>query len=332
MAHNLFGNRFYSFRSNPWHKKGYISQEPLNAVAAYEKMGGYRVRLDDLQTVGGMAVPNKAVIREATADDPNEKCLSVVGPDYVLVSPWEIVNAWDEMVHRPVETMGALGSGATFFCTTKLPTLDVKGDEIEFYMALCSPMTGGDAISIMTTGTRVVCQNTLNVAKKNSTETHRIVHDTFALPRLKLWLEHVHDSALKRMQEQNEAFRAMAEKPIDAEARGLILEMVYTMPALPNRNAPASIVRERMEKFEYDADRAMRRRAGVLELLEGKGTALDTPATGGTTFGLYNAIAEMEDYGGNGDGPKVMESLLLGDRARTKARAFDACMEYVVRP
>lgn len=330
MAHNLFGQRFYSLRRPAWHGLGHVLDEEMGAARAFDRIGAYDVRLDDITTAGGLPIPHKAVVRSATKDDPQERVLSVVGEDYVLVSPRQVVDAWDIAVSRPIETIGALGQGETLFVSTKLPTLDVKGDEIDNYMLLSSPMTGTDAIWLRVTPVRVVCQNTLIAAASASTEKHRIVHDSRAVDRLKLWLDHIYQRAVDKMTLLNASFRAMAETPVNAQSRDLVLEMVYTMPAMPKRaEMPEPIYVERVQQVSYQRERMQRKRGGVIELFEGKGMGSNRPAARGTAWGLYNACVELEDYGGTGKGRAVAESALVGDRARTKAAAYEAVMTLV---
>jgi phage/plasmid-like protein (TIGR03299 family) len=327
MAHNLFGERFYSMRKPAWHGLGLVLDTEIGAADAFDRIGAYDVHLEDLQTAGGIPIPQKAIVRDRTSDDDQLQVFGVVGPDYNLVSPRDVVSLWDSAVKQPVETIGALGSGETLFVSTKLPTLDVNGDEVENYMLVVSPMTGNDALQIRVTPVRVVCQNTLIASKRASTETYRIVHDTRAKERLTKWLEEVYAKALKRMDDLNASFRAMATTPIDAEARGLVLEQVYTMPALPKQDVIESVYVERMRNYEYQVERMARRRGGAIELFEGKGHGLDRAPAAGSAWGLYNAVVEMEDYGGGGAPAAVAESALVGDRARAKERAFDACLE-----
>jgi len=73
-------------------------------------------------------------LRNPTTDDPETRVFGIVGADYHLVTPDDFVSIWDERVGRPIETIGALGFGETFFISTTLPKMDVRGDEVEFYL------------------------------------------------------------------------------------------------------------------------------------------------------------------------------------------------------
>jgi len=331
MAHNLFGDRFFSFRTPAWHKLGKVLDQELNAAQAFDLIGAYDVYTEAMTTASGLSVPSKAVVRAPVNGEDKPTVLSVVSEDYVLVTPRQVVNAWDGAVTCPVETIGALGKGETLFISTKLPTLDVNGDEVENYMLLDSPMTGNDAIKILVTPVRVVCQNTLIATKSVSTETHRVIHDSRAEDRLKQWLDHVYAKAVARTEDMNRAFRAMAAKPVTKEDQSNVLEMVYTMPAMPRRlDMPEAVYIERSAKFEYDVRRTQDKRAATLELFEGKGLGSTTSAARGSAWGLYNAIVELEDYSGR-QTCATAESAIVGDRARVKATAYDVCLDLVRR-
>ncbi len=330
MAHNLFGEKFFSLRRPAWHGLGKVLDQELTATAAFDLIGAYDIRFEDL-TAGKLPTGHKAVIRSATPEDPQERVLSVVPNDYEIVTPRQVVEDWDKIVKHPVETIGALGKGETLFLTTRLPSYEVVGDEVENYMILTDPMTGNDAIWLYISGVRVVCQNTVIASKAAATEQHRILHNSQARNNLRLWLEHVYTKAIENTQKIAAAYRSMAVTPADAQARDLVLEMVYTMPKMPRRDEmPEPIYINRIAKAAQDQERIVQRRDGVAELFAGKGMGMDTKAARGTVWGLYNAVVEMEDYGGKGIGTRAAaESAIVGDRARTKAAAFDACLELV---
>src|ERR671939_1878460 len=79
MAHNLFGNRFFSYRQPAWHKLGLVLDEALGAEAAFDRIGAYDVHLEDLQTVGGMTVPHKAIVHDGISDEEPLKVFGIVG-------------------------------------------------------------------------------------------------------------------------------------------------------------------------------------------------------------------------------------------------------------
>src|SRR5258708_13920690 len=98
MAHNLFGDRFFSFRTPAWHKLGKVLDQELNAAQAFDLIGAYDVYTEAMTTASGLSVPSKAVVRAPVNGEAKPTVLSVVSEDYVLVTPPQVVNASDAAV------------------------------------------------------------------------------------------------------------------------------------------------------------------------------------------------------------------------------------------
>lgn len=74
MAHNIFGSRFASHRTPAWHGLGTVFQEDMTAEAAFEMVGMYKVELEPIQTVSGLVLPNKAIVRHPTRTIQRPAC------------------------------------------------------------------------------------------------------------------------------------------------------------------------------------------------------------------------------------------------------------------
>jgi len=176
MSDEVFGERFFGALKPAWHRKGIVLAEPTSATDAYQLMGKYDVTLDPLFTEYQMPVDANAIVRAPTHDEPTRRVFGVVSDRYKLITPENMIEVYDRVVSRPVETMAALRNGAVFLLSTKLPNYDVSGDEIENYMLVDNHMTGLGACHVRVTPVRVVCQNTLSMGISQAEETHRIVH------------------------------------------------------------------------------------------------------------------------------------------------------------
>lgn len=146
IGHEIFGARFTSFREPSWHGLGLVSQTEMDATTALTRIGGdlnYSLHPNFTEIEGELiTLPTRTIVRHPSFDDPEYVPLGQVGPDYCLLAPTEVAALWDEYVGQPVETMGVLRRGAMLFITTKLEAMDVKGDEVERYLGLTSPMDG----------------------------------------------------------------------------------------------------------------------------------------------------------------------------------------------
>jgi hypothetical protein len=332
MPAGIFDDRFTSRDRPGWWDVGaeHVHHEAWSAVQALESIGEYDVQLVPLRaTYAGspLAIPNRAIVRSPIEHDDQPRVFGIAGPEYVLVTPRDVAELWDASVGQAVETMGALSKGELFFVTAKLPTIDVKGDEVENYMGLISPMDAMRAASVEVFPVRVVCTNTLNLAQSLATEVYKVVHDEHVKDRLASWLTQVYDEAVLKVQVVQEAFDILAGRKVKAPEVAEVLLAAYPEPNIPSPNAPEDVMKERLHRWEGKRDRIIRRREAARGLFEGDGTGMNTAATKGTSYGLYNAIAETEDWSRTvADIDSVTESLLIGPRAVVKRRAFDACM------
>ena len=330
MSASVFGSRFLSHREPAWHKLGLVVDEPLSAQEAFQRMGPYEVELVKVRgntPIGPL--PYKVIVRKPTTDDPQHRTFGLVGLDYTLIRPEEFVQIWDDQVNEHVETIGALGHGETMFISTKMPSYDVAGDEIDNYLLAVSPMTGGDAAEVRVTPVRVVCQNTLIASAHMASETYRIWHTEGAKVRLAGWLREIYSRALERSQALQEAFSILAAHRVDVLGgqEDKVLHAAYPNPSLPRLDAPEEVIKSRQEGFAYSKVRQQAKRDAASELFQGAGQGSSSPAYAGTAWGLYNACCELEDYR-RGRGPEsIARNALFGGRAKAKAAAFEACLE-----
>lgn len=328
MTANLFGERFYGNRKPAWHGLG-VTGADLTAQEAFSSITPYDVELKPLFLEGGVPIENQAIVRTPVPDDPIERVFGVVGKDYTLTSPMEVCRIFDERVNHPVETIGALGMGETFFLTCQLPIFDVMGDEVENYMLVVSPYTGWSAIQVRVTPVRVVCQNTLVAAKSASSEVYRIIHNEQADNRLRAWMGQVYQKALDRSKTLTQAFEMFAQYQPRGTTVDSILGKIYPEPKAPGSNLPDELKDARALEYEYAVKSATRSREAVTELFNGKATGADVPAFKGTGWGLYNSVVEWEDYRPTTREESRGANALFGDRASVKERAFKVVQEYV---
>jgi phage/plasmid-like protein (TIGR03299 family) len=332
--HNLFGNRFYTLRQPAWHSLGVVSQEETNAVDAFNLIHPFTVTLQPLYTeVDGkkLELSQRSIIRHPVPDDPEYKMLGVVGSEYKLVDPLTLCEIYDDNVRAPVETLGALGSGETLFLTTRLASVNILGDDVDNYLLIVSPYSGNASIQVRLTPVRVVCQNTLMIAKRDSTESYRIVHDTLAVPRLARWMSGIVERFQEKSDETSMALRLMAETKIEKMDVEPLLGLIYEDPKPFSRSVLDEDNSRRSLWFEENRELVVRRRQAVKEVFEGRGVGQDTVAAAGTVWGLFNAVAEYEMYRPTTKGKAASADMLLGGRANVSEVAYGVCLNYVTR-
>lgn len=330
MGHNLFGERFGDARRPAWHDLGQVFEKEVTAAQALRQIGDYEVVLEPA-FAGKVDLEKMAILRRPVTDDPVTRVFGIVGKDYTLLTPQDICTIYDEQVAKPVETIGALGYGETFFLSTQLPTLDVSGDEVENYLLVSNPMTGLMSAEVRVTPVRVVCQNTLVASDAAATQKLKIVHDHTAATRMAEWLRETYEFAETTAKVLRDLFVLMSSTRVkDAEARKLF-EASYPTPAKPKSNATASVMEQRIQWWDENVKLMERRREGAKILFEGMGTGMDSKAAKGTLWGAYNAVVETEDYRRGRNNDQVGASAMYGERAAAKKRAFEFAVAAVTK-
>lgn len=335
MAHEIFGNRFASFRMPAWHKLGTVYQEPVTAAAAYSAMGEITVESMPLQIPGmpEIVIGDRAIIRRPTADDPNTALLGIVGPEYNLITPADTVRLWDDNVGKTIETLGILRNGAWMFITAELPTLDVKGDEVRNYFMFINAMDGTRSATLQNSPVRTVCMNTLVAAEQAATEVYRLPHSADVQERLGRWMRELVSKAERNSAVLRDAFNILAAASPASKQVQDVLAHAYPVPSKPRAAAADSEQQARVERWEAQVKRHNARRDAIKDLFEGSMTGYEVPAAKGTYWGLYNAVVEAEDYrrGGRSE-ENVAYEAMFGERAERKERAFERCMVLAQAP
>jgi Domain of unknown function (DUF932) len=341
MPASIFGERFYGARGKAaWHNQGFVDDLEHTASDAFDLIGRYSVHKLPLITAATrqdgthIETPAFGLIRGPVADDPKEAYFGTVSADYNLVDPDQFAKLWDERVRRPVETMLALKDGRQLIITVKLPAFDVRGDEIENYAMAWNLMDGSTASGANVASVRVVCANTFAASLAASQQKVSFRHDSFIQQRMGRWMEDAIERAEAKLPELAEAYdvlaaytltRARPESPREIKH---VLTAAY--PQLP-QYVPDPLLgdeqnEERAKRRASEIRIVDERRVQALELFKGAGTGMRNRASWGTMWGLYQSVAELEDWKGGSKGDGLAHSVLYGERAQTKARAFEAAM------
>lgn len=323
MAHEIFDDKFLSYRKPAWHHLGQVVEDTINATQAYERIGEYKVDMVPVRLDNGFDTGQRAIVRDYGG--PRQYVFGMVKGEYHLVTPGDICEVWDQAVDRNVETMGALREGSVFFVSTALGTRDIAGDEINEYLLLTSPMSGMESISALATSVRTVCMNTLIAAKSAARLTFNIPHNKFAKQRTQDWLKFLLARADQQFETQREAFLRFTQHAPTPDQVAQVLEETYPLPELRIRGIVDEKTRAQREKWNEEYRRAAQgARDRTLHLFEGAGTGMDLKAANGTFWGLYNAVTEDRDWGNLRI--KSIEArardTLFGIRANEKERAY----------
>ncbi|NBW11612.1 MAG: DUF945 domain-containing protein [Caulobacteraceae bacterium] len=192
MAHALeiSGNEVaFAVRGEPaWHKLGMVFDKDQTVTTSemleMAKLNNWNVRLEDLAVPEGYtnSASNQLVVRDNPFTNTPE-VLSVVGDRYKVVQNEELFAFGDGILDGGAtwESAGSIKGGRQIFGSLSVPRefiLDPEGanDKTVTYLLVHTSHDGSTAVSASITPVRVVCQNTLNVALKNTKQSFKIRH------------------------------------------------------------------------------------------------------------------------------------------------------------
>jgi len=344
MAHNLNYNEktqkhsFFSVKEKAWHGLGQIITDYPTSAEAIKHAGlNYTVEKRKLFTLNNglsnnddnnlmvqkhIEVPNYyANVRT----DTNE-VLGVVGKDYNIVQNVDAFAFFDGIVGGNdgilYETAGALGKGERIFITAKLPDYIRVGraDCIEKYLFLTSSHDGFGSITASFTPVRVCCQNTLNAALKNHTNSIKIRHTASAQERLKQ-AHQLLGITNQLANELEEVFNHWAKVKItDRQVKRLV-----QLAMAPNKETLNNLKTNKQDEFSSAYTNIVN---NVLEYALASPTQQEI-STKGTVFGAYNAVTGyFQNVRNYKDDESKFKSIMYGTGLQRSQTAFDLCSSF----
>lgn len=333
MAHNIHFNEqtqkhsFFSVQQKAWHNLGQIVQDYPTSAEALKFAG---LDFEVIKAPNIHRLPSGDEVLSNTSfftyrHDNNAILGDKLGADYKVVQNTEAFNFFDEIVGGDgimYETAGALGNGERIFITAKLPDYIRVGnsDLIEKYLFLTTSHDGYGSITAAFTPIRIVCNNTLNAALKNCSNSIKIRHTSNANDRLNQ-AHKVLGISNQLSAQLEEIFNHWAKVRItDTEVKKLI-----QIAMVPNKEVSNNLQRGVQDElstcFKNMCD-------NVFEYALTSPTQQE-PTTKGTLFGAYNAVTGyFQNVRNYKDDEAKFKSLLFGT-AQTKAqKAFDLCTDF----
>lgn len=280
---------FASFRQQAWHGLGTVFTEE---VTDYRRMldlsglAGWDVRFEALSTVSGIVLDTHQATVRTNPVTGGTDILGVTGNRYEIVQNEDTFAFLQSLADGARwETAGALGHGNKVFGSIAFDretVLDPSGvaDVVRTYALVHTSHDGSSSIGYGLTPTRVVCQNTLNVALGNISNGGKIRHTKSAEDRMRAAAE-----MFRHATEYFDAFDAEAQalfaKPVsDKQYVGLVTRIIG--------KAPEDNTKGRETKYEAKRDLFM-------QAWNGKPNA----GIKGTGWGAFNALTEANQWGRN---------------------------------
>ena len=293
MAHQIdtTSKAFASYASTQreWHGLGQLM--PAGAsVEEWQRQAGmdYKVQraavryaterlTPDAQLHNLKVVEDKVVLFRSDTGAP----LGLVSDSYKVMQPKEVMEflrEWAEAGGLTIESAGVLFGGKRYFATAKLAdsvAVDGSADRIAPYALLSTSADGSLATEGRWTSVRVVCNNTLRMAREGQT-AFRLTH---------------------RSEWKPEKFRSVIE---EAQSEfGAFMQTSRTLAAIKvERKLAEEMTLALFRKGQADADKVMESRGfqKVMNLFNGeaKGATLETARE--TAWGWLNGVTEYFDH------------------------------------
>lgn len=184
-------NAFVSFAAPAWHGLGTVLNNPLSTIDALNQ-GGLNYNVLKLPNIHFLPNGEELISEDSfftVRTDVNKVLGSRLGKDYAVMQNIEALDVVDEILQSgaaTIETAGAIDEGKKVFICLKV-TKDIivgSNDTVKQYVLIANSHDGSLAITAMPTNVRVVCNNTLSAALRNSQDKIKIRHTVNAAYRL----------------------------------------------------------------------------------------------------------------------------------------------------
>ncbi len=314
MADNIYGQNYVG-EVPAWHHKGTNLGRMFDAKEAIEYANiDYEVQMVLLYTDDGQRIDRCATIRtDLDAHNP-DRILGIVGTGYIPVQNRDAFEFFNEVVGEDkafFTSAGVLGHGEKIFLVAKIPMdFYVEKDKFETFVTLVNGHDGIHALKVFSTSVRVVCQNTLNMALKQTKLSVSLRHT-----------RNVHNRLLKapailglvdsKFRETQVLFQELANKPITAPLFNQYVEELF-----PSENPNT---------------RTLAHREAVTVLLDDPINTLPGALRGHTWYGVVQGAIQYADHMMPlRKGKDRFESKMFGSGANLKTRAVNLAVKYAL--
>jgi phage/plasmid-like protein (TIGR03299 family) len=255
--------------------------------------------------------------RFVLARSDTHAALSVVGPEYKVVQPKEVIEFYRTLVEQQgfsLETAGALNGGRKVWALAKtgraMQLERDKGDEVHAYLLLATSCDKTLATTAAFTSIRVVCQNTLNmVIEGRGTKAQRQIK----VPHDEIFFPQTVQAQLGLLDDRFKSFAASVQKLTECEIDRVRAGEVITQLLRSKSDKPLS-------------QRAQLELATILSLCA-SAPGQDLKSAKGTAWGLMNAVTYYADHVRNGSASSRLDSAWFGAGASLKHRTWDLLLD-----
>lgn len=261
--------------------------------------------------------------------------LGVVKDRYTPVQNIDAFNFFDDAIGKNKaiwQTAGFFGRGERIFVSAKLPNnILVHGDPVENYLVFTTSHDGSSGVKILFTPIRVVCENTLNAAIRNTSNYVSFRHTKSVHENLDVAAE-ILGICEEKIYYLNEKYNHMFKiKMSDKEAAETFANVVLTekeQQELTNTGHNVIQLINRDWRAIEDSRISMKKVNTLSEMNNYYYTGIGQREVLGTAWGVMNAVSGYYSNIQNNEGTKRMDSLLFGNSANNIKTANDLILEH----
>lgn len=323
MAHLIMEHDLGFVNGETWHKlQQYTQLSDFPTLEQAQQVASYPLDLREAHVlINGeyVATGGRAIIRT----DHNVVLHPHVGPDFVLEQNDFLLKHIEENFLRSfpdikIESVGTIRNGATFFLNLKVDEFQINGDKSPQVsrMMFFNPLGLGSYKSGVH-NTRIVCNNTLNIAEAQSRANGSLFKVRHTQRSVETITDALQQMALFRLglEEHKEKLNHLAQKMIDTKVVAAFIQKMYRLDIDSTSLSPEEAI---------EAAKSNKKSAAVLEVFES-----DQSLKGGTAYALLNAYTNAIDHrkvSKSSDDGQVLWDNLYGNPAQQKEAAMNFLM------
>ena len=216
----------------------------------------------------------KIIVREDTYEP-----LAVVGSKYKVVQPIEVLDFFKRYVGESaqIETAGMLFGGRQYWAMARLDgEMNIAGDIVHPFLLLNTSCDGKMSTQARLTSVRVVCNNTLSAASRDSVAAKIRHNQDFCGEELAIEMGEHYES----LKAHEEMLKILASVKVSQAKADIFIKRLF----------------DRCTETNLDEVKLSRGGQVVAELFQGDGLGMGMDATKGTAYGLVQSVTQYYDH------------------------------------
>lgn len=328
MAHNIYVDKnnvaHAAYAIKPaWHNLGVVVDHLMTAAETMKAAGlDWQVEKRQLSWVpkkgNALLVDAYGVFRKT-----DDEMLGVVTDFYKPIQNADGFKNVDMLLESVegahYEAAGALGSGEKIWCLARVPLeLKIKGtdDKSEVYLLCMTRHDGKGSMIVKIVTTRVVCQNTLDIALSEGGQFFRVGHFGDVNKKMKAARDLMSDIT-GQLRSLEEKMNILAQRKVTKETFLAVMDKLF--PPSETELAQRSAAQKAHSTMR---DNKLAEIAGLFESNDKNAI----PEIKGTAYNLLNSIVEWTDHRAGNDQTRAA-SAMFGAGHKLKDEALEVIME-----